>query len=251
MDYNAEVSHREEVAEGLWILRVRPLDAEIPEFRAGQYAELGLNLDSKLVRRQYSIASQPSERSFLEFVIVLVEDGQLTPQLYKLGPGERLWLGPKIKGKFTLDEIPSDRDLVMVATGTGNAPYVSMLREYQSKGRWRRFVLVHGVRHASDLTYSDEMFRLAETDPSVFYVPLATREPESSAWSGLRGRVGVALEPETYAKLVGSALAPENCHIFLCGNPEMIDSMQEMLESRGFKKHSRRNPGNLHFERYW
>lgn len=261
---NASVSEREEIAEGLWIVKVVSDEGPLPEFVAGQYAELGFTREfleqagidpgkgkAAIVRRAYSIASAPGETESLEFLIVKVDDGVLTPQLYQLPVGGKLWLGPKIKGKFTLENIPRGKNLVMVATGTGLAPYISMLREYRSDPLWDRYVVIHGTRVSEDLAYRDELENIASKDERVVYIPTVTREPEGSSWSGLRGRVGVALEQDAFRELVGTALDPATCHVFLCGNPAMIDSVRESLEGVGFNKHSRRNPGNIHFERYW
>lgn len=139
----------------------------------------------------------------------------------------------------------------MVSTGTGIAPFISMLRTYRGQDRWRRFVLIHGARFAADLGYSDELNEVIHSDPSVTYVPLVTREPPESAWQGLRGRVQHALDPATYEAVVGAPLTPEECHVFLCGNPAMIDAVEALLVERGFATDTHEQRGNLHFERYW
>jgi ferredoxin--NADP+ reductase len=155
------------------------------------------------------------------------------------------------KGEFSLDAAPPDKDLVMVSTGTGIAPFVSMLRSYGGQHRWRRFVLINGTRHARDLGYRGEMEAITRADPTVVYIPLVTRDPQDGSWSGLRGRVQTALEPDTYQRLVGTPLDPAQCHIFLCGNPDMIDNVERVLADRGFVADSHQGRGNLHFERYW
>ncbi len=261
---NATVSEQQLLADGLWIVKVKPDNGEIPQFVPGQYAELGFPQDfldgdsnvpdeakRKIVRRAYSIASAPNERDGLEFFIVKVDQGLLTPRLYNLKVGDRLWLGPKIKGKFTLEHIPEGQNLIMVSTGTGLAPYVSMLRQYGANPPWKRFVVIHGVRLAEDLGYREELERAAREDKRIVYIPTVSREPEDSAWQGLRGRVDKVLEPEAFLEVAGFELRPQDCHVFLCGNPDMITGVQKSLESRGFRKHSKRSPGNIHFERYW
>ena len=256
---NATIVHREDLCEGLWIIRVRPDEGDVPEFEAGQYAELGLpesmlkpDSDSeKILRRAYSIGSEPSQRDYLEFFVVRVDDGALTPKLYELGEGDKLWMGEKIKGKFTLDPIPENQNIITVATGTGLAPFISMLKENLGKNRWKRFVVIQGARYAQDLGYSQELQKLADENEDVVYISAVTREPEDSDWKGLRGRVNGLLEPRAFQELAGFELSPEDCQILLCGNPDMIDQVKENLEGEGFKKHSKRNPGNIHFERYW
>ncbi len=254
---NAVLVERRDLNESVAIVRVAPESGELPHFEPGQYAELaladepGVVTTGKHIRRSYSIASSPTEKGYLEFFLVLVPGGILTPKLWSLSPGDKLWLGPKIKGKFTLDGVPSDKDFVMISTGTGLAPFVSMLRAFHDQNRWRRLVIINGSRYAQDLGYAEELKEFTGRYPNVFYIPIVTREPEGSPWSGLRGRVQTVLDDKTYQSLVGVPLDPQTSQIFLCGNPDMIDTVEALLEARGFRKHSKKNPGNIHFERYW
>lgn len=258
---NATISYREDINPELCIIRVKPDEGQVPEFEPGQYAELALpELDAskqkgadkvRMIRRSYSIGSSPEQRSYLEFYLVIVPEGYLTPDLFKMQVGDRLWLGPKIKGKFTLEPVPADKDIVMISTGTGLAPFVSMLQKYHGSGRWRRCVIVHGARKAIDLGYRDYLTKMAQDNSDVFYIPSVTREPEDSPWTGHRGRVQSIFENGSYEAAVGAEFNPQDCHVMLCGNPQMIDSMQELLEARGFRLHKKKEPGNIHIERYW
>lgn len=260
-EFNATLSYRSDLNRRLSIVRVSPDGGRVPEFEPGQFAVLALppppearqgpDKRRRLIRRAYSIASAPGVSDYLEFYIVLVDDGTLTPMLWTAGPGDRLWLDPRIAGKFTLRDVPADRDLVMVATGTGLGPYMSMLRHYRGRSRWRRFVLIHSAQAQADLGYRDELERIGREDATVRYLPTLTREPPDSAWSGLRGRVQTLLDDRAYERLVGSPLSPEQCHVFLCGHPEMIESVEQILRHRGFRTHSPQNPGQIHYERYW
>ena len=252
---NATIVYRRDLHAGLWIIRVKP-DGDVPEFLPGQYAELAiaeLQPDGKfkLVRRAYSIASAPQERDYLEFFIALVDEGELTPKLHSLGEGQRLWLNPKVKGKFTLDPIPPDSSLVMVATGTGIAPFISMLQQYRSSGRWKRCALVEGVRYANDLGYEDQLAELQEADRTIQYCATVSREPEGSSWKGKRGRVNQLLTLSGFRSAFGWDLSPADTQVLLCGNPAMIDEVTADLSNHGFKPHSKKDPGQIHFERYW
>ena len=262
---NAAVVSRHDLTPELCVLRVRP-DSGVPDFKPGQYATLGVPPDpqsdqakkkgiAKLVLRPYSISSSPLDKEAIEFYLALVPDGDFTPKLWDLREGGRLYTAPKCKGKFTLDGVPADRDLVTISTGTGLAPFVSMLRTYRDTGRWRRFVVVHGTRFCNDLGYRGELERLAAADDTVTYLPTCSREraPEDDAgWLGLRGRVNVAVEERAFEDLTGTPLSPETCHVFLCGNPAMIDEMTDLLVARGFTPKDREHPdGNVHFEKYW
>jgi len=262
---NATILERTDLDERLAIVRVRPDELPLPEFLPGQFVQLGLPDEEgtapgravRVDKRAYSIASSPAERDAFELFVALVDGGRLTPRVWKLAAGDRCWADPQPLGRFTLDLAPRGKDLVLVATGTGIAPYVSMLRTYArgsaraDPGRWNRCVVVHGVRRAGDLGYADELAERTRADPSVCYLPIVSREPEASGWSGLRGRVQAVLEGERCSELAGTPLDPERCHVFLCGNPDMIRSVRELLAPRGFTVATARRPGNLHFERYW
>ncbi|QDU70366.1 ferredoxin--NADP reductase [Mucisphaera calidilacus] len=260
--YNARLIERYDFNPELAAFKVAYDDGSEIDFEPGQFTTLGLidpdaapnprRKGPKLIRRAYSIASSPKVKDHIEFFIVRVDEGALTPKLWQMNVGDPIFMDAKFKGHFSLDGVPDGKDLVLVSTGTGLAPYLSMLKTYQHTGRWNKLVILHGCRVAIDLGYRDELEKIAAEDDSVIYLPMCTREPEDSDWKGLRGRVPIALDPEMYKELTGSELTPEQCHVFLCGNPAMIDQCQGELEQRGWKTKGREHPdGNLHFERYW
>ena len=252
---NASLIDRQDLNDELCIIRTRLDSGRVPSFEPGQFITIGLpnrSLDRpRWIRRAYSIASSANIRDYLELYVVLVQEGKLTPRIWDLHTGDRIWMDDKAKGHFTLRDIPPDKDLVMISTGTGIAPYMSMLRTYAGQSRWNRFVVIHGARLVVDLGYRHELERISHTDPTVYFIPTVTREPSKSTWQGLRGRVQAAIEKDHYEAAVGATLDPKNCHVFLCGNPDMIRGIQQTLESRGFVTDARRQKGNLHFERYW
>jgi ferredoxin--NADP+ reductase len=262
---NATIVERRDLNERLSILRVRHDVHPVPDFTPGQFLQLGLPIEqapsggraSRVQKRPYSIASSPADKDAFEVILALVDQGRLTPELWKIDTGGRCFLDPQPLGRFTLADAPREKDLVLVATGTGIAPYVSMLRTYAAgspfadPGRWRRCVVIHGARRASDLGYHAELAVRARDDASVCYVPIVSREPEESGWSGLRGRVQAVLEGERCHELTGTPLDPAETHVFLCGNPDMIRAVRDQLAPRGFVVGSARRPGNVHFERYW
>lgn len=259
---NATLIERRDLNEMLSIVRVRPDSGRVPAFEPGQFITLGLPrslppnvpvnpkrpLRTPLTKRAYSIGSSPLETESYELFVVLVAEGKLTPRMWTLGVGDRLWMDDVAKGEFTLAPVPPGKDLVMISTGTGIAPFMAMLRRYRGAGRWRRFVMINGVRRESDLGYRQELEALCREDSSIRYVPIVSRDPE---WAGLTGRVQVAVEEANFARYAGEPLAPEQCHVFLCGNPVMIDEMELLLQGRGFTTHSRELSGNIHLERYW
>jgi ferredoxin--NADP+ reductase len=250
---NASVVEREEYPEGLLILRLAPDEERVLEFEPGQFVNVGLPFEApegvRWVRRPYSLASAPGAPP-LELFLRRIEGGALTPALWALRPGDRLWVDKRWLGRFGLGPIPTSADVVAVATGTGLAPYVSMLRR-DGEPRWRRFAVLHGVRTETELVYGDELQAQADARDDFAYVPVCSREPEDSPWPGPRGRVGDVLCAPDFAERSGITLDPANCHVLLCGNPDMIAEQTELLGRRGFQPHQTREPGQLHVERYW
>lgn len=273
--YNARLVEKELIHETLGIFRIAYEDGEPKDFEPGQFTNLALlpppeviAADAalaeqgerrrpariKLVRRAYSIASPPSEKHWLEFYIVAVDEGALTPRVFDIEIGDRLFMDPKIKGHFTITNVPDGKNLVTVATGTGLAPFLSMYHQYKdTPGRFNQFVFIHGVRVEEDLGYKDMLESLAKQDPRVVYLPAVSRAPDGSAYAGYRGRVTTMFSDGTYEQATGRPLDAEQDHIFLCGNPAMIDQLEkELVERDGFVvKSPRQKDGNLHFERYW
>ncbi|MEM9695538.1 MAG: ferredoxin--NADP reductase, partial [Myxococcota bacterium] len=215
----------------------------VEPFVPGQFINVGMMVDGARIKRSYSLASAPGAPA--ELYLVRVEDGQLTPRLFELGVGDEIELTTSGTGHFVLDEVPdSAHRLWLIATGTGLAPYVSMLREGTVQRRFETIVVVHGVRYPRDLGYREELEAWAHRG-DIVYVPTATRQ---AAPGVLEGRLPALLR--------GGALeqpAPLDAegHVMLCGNPAMIVDMAAALEERGLRKHRRRRPGHFSFEKYW
>ena len=264
--YNATVVGREEIHSELIVLRVRP-DGEVFEFKPGQFGVLGLlgnaprlpeatpeepaSEPDKMIRRAYSIASASVERRYVEFYLTLITSGQLTPRLFALKHGSPLFLGPKASGVFTLDRVPPDKAVVLIATGTGLAPYLSMLRTMLVNETQRRFVVLHGARFGWDLGYRGELESLARLRPNFTYIPSITRPDQDPHFHGRTGRVQALVEQGVVEKESGVALDPAQADVFLCGNPDMVQAVKAMLEGRGFKTDQPGKPGTIHVEEYW
>lgn len=265
---NAVVSQRTEVAPGLIILQVVPDGWDFPDYEGGQFAVIGLpgaarrfhfsdpeeppREPDKLIKRAYSIASSSVPGEYLEFYVALVGSGALTPRLFELKTGDRLWLGPKATGMFRLDQAPADCHVVFVATGTGLAPYMSMLRSELVCGGKRRFAVIHGARHSWDLGYRAELRTLSNVCPNFDYLPVVSQpDEEPIAWKGMGGWVQDCWRAGAVAKEWGFAPSPQDTHVFLCGNPSMIRAMLETLGQEGYTEHSKESPGQIHVEKYW
>ena len=264
--YNATLVGREEINAQLLIMRVQP-DATLFDFKPGQFAVLGLlGREARVpeaddeepaaapeqdVRRAYSIASASVEKRYLEFYVTLITSGQLTPRLFALPYGGRLFLGPKPSGLFTLDRVAPAKAVLLIATGTGLAPYMSMLRTLLVNDARRPFIVLHGARYSWDLGYRGELESLARLRPNLIYIPSITRADEDPHFRGSVGRVQALLEKGVVELLSGVPLDPARMDVFLCGNPEMIRVVKEMLLARGFKPDQGKVPGTFHVEEYW
>lgn len=257
---------REEINPQLIILRVRP-DKEFSSFIPGQFAVLGL-LGSesripeayqedgevnpgKMIRRAYSIASSSLERQHLEFYLSLVSSGELTPRLFALKPESRLYLGPKAAGFFTLDRVAPGKSILLIATGTGLAPYISMLRTMLIHDTKRKFVVLHGARYSWDLGYRAELEGLARMRKNFTYIPSITRPGEDPHFTGPTGRIQKLLEQGLVESLSGLLIDPARTDVFVCGNPEMIRKVKLLMGERGFVPDNGKESGTLHIEEYW
>jgi ferredoxin--NADP+ reductase len=170
--------------------------------------------------------------------------------LFDLKIGDKLWVGTKFVGMFTLDEIASEQNIVLIATGTGVAPYMSMLRSDALK-RKGNIVVVHGAANSWDLGYSSELNLLQSIASHFKYVPTITNpEKEMVSWHGHTKFIQEMWKDGVVSDIWGFKPTPENTHIFLCGNPRMIADMCEALEHDGFTEHSRKNPGQIHIEKF-
>jgi ferredoxin--NADP+ reductase len=297
--YNASVSSLRKVHSDLLIMRVRP-DTPRASHRPGQYTTLGLGFweprfpgcqpeqlapadEAKLARRSYSISCPilgddgelyDAERAgWLEFYIVLVrETGKpqapvLTPRLFMLQEGDRLHLGEKITGHYTLDGVRPADTVIFLGTGTGEAPHNYMLWELLRRRHEGRVLSACCVRYRKDLAYLATHERLMRRHANYKYLALTTREGV-----GPGGKVYIQdlLTSGELERQLGAPLDPGATHVFLCGNPKMIGVPEkdpatgearfpqppgviEILTGRGFQldQPSRKFRGNIHYEEYW
>lgn len=263
--FNAVVIQIIQVSPSMKIFRIAPDGWELPDFVSGQFVSLALPASSprvvdatpdpekfeadKMIKRVYSIASSSKSKQFIEFYISLVRSGALTPRLFALNIGDRIELGKKMVGMFTLEQVPEDHNIVLVATGTGVAPYVSMLRSNILDGGTRKIAVIHGAANSWDLGYSSELMLLENISDRFKYIPtIIDAENEVAPWNGDTRFVQDIWAAGTIEEAWGIKPMPDNTHVFLCGNPKMVESMFELLEKDGFKEHKRKQPGEIHVE---
>ncbi len=290
--YNATITWFRRVNPDLWILRVRPDRRDSP-LVPGQYATLGIGYwepriddaadrragSETLVRRSYSISSRifdaqgfladPAYEEHLEFYIVRVPPtlerlSALTPRLALKQEGDRVYLGPRMAGHYTLSTVTDPfSDVLFLSTGTGEAPHNAMVVELFRKGHQGRVVSVVSVRYAADLGYVARHRALEERFPNYRYLPLVTRQ---EAHGALRMRIQQLIADDLLSEETGLELDPSRLQVFLCGNPAMIRVPQwsngqpvfdqapgvaKLLAERGFTLPRRGGIGNVHYEEYW
>lgn len=233
-----------------------------------------------LVRRAFSISSPilgtdglnllpPQEEDYLEFYVALVrysDEGDpappFTPRIFCLEEGDRLWISSKITGHYTLDGLPSNAAVIFCATGTGEAPHNRMIWQLLRSGYSCPLASVVCCRYRQDLAYLEVHRKLERLYPQYTYLPMTTRE-----MPGTRRYIQDLILAGEWEGKTGVKLDPRSSHIYLCGNPAMIGipteyegrtvypktlGMIEILETRhGFRAVRRKNPGNIHYEKYW
>jgi len=239
----ALITSRRELTPDLWILRLRP--EEKLEFVPGQYVAVGLPGPSRLTERPYSIASSPHDRE-LELFLERVAGGELSPQLYELAVGSEVYLRRKAKGRLILERNSGRTDHFMVATVTGVAPFVSMVRALAGEARAGssvpyRIALLHAASLPEEFGYLEELSELARQVDWFHYIPTVSRPWQVPGWEGERGRA----EDVARKYLDQLGFRPENTVVYLCGNPNMIVNLEGVLLRAGFP------PEAIRREMYW
>ena len=216
-------------------------------FRAGQFVRIALDVGGERIARPFSFVNPPEDPT-LEFYGVVVPDGPLSPRLALLQPGDTLYCADNPSGFLVLAEVPPAEELWLLSTGTGIAPFLSILRTEAPWQTYRRVVLVHAVRRANELVYRELIdAALRERGEQFRYVTFVSREEHAGS---LGGRIPAAIRD---GRLEAAAMpfAPERSQFMLCGNPDMVKDVTAALAERGFRKHRRRAPGQITVETFW
>ena len=223
-------------------------------FTAGQFARLGVRKPSGcIVWRAYSMVSAPHDE-FLDFFSIVVPDGEFTSELSRLAVGDELLVDKQAFGFLTLDRFPDGRDLWLLATGTGIAPFLSILQDFEAWQRFERIILAYSVREARELAYQQLIAELPQRDyldglgSKLLYLPVVTRERVSGA---LHGRITTLIENGELERAADLQLTPEHSRIMLCGNPQMIEDTRAVLKARDLNLAMTRRPGQVAVENYW
>ena len=229
-----------------------------PDYRfvPGQFARIGIRVESgEVIWRAYSIVSAPHE-SFLEFFLVVVPTGEFSSRVGKFNVGDTVLVEHMPQGFLTVDRFKQpgrEQDLWLIATGTGLAPYVAMLRDDAVWKRFEHIVLVLSVRERHDLGYMEELEQLATAHAKdgmakFHLVKTLTRDNLHGA---LHGRINALVESGDLESAAGVRLSDARSRFMLCGNPEMVESMRALLKARGFRMNRKLEPGHIIVENYW
>ena len=209
-------------------------------FNAGEFAMIGLEADGKKILRAYSVASAPWEEE-LEWLSVKVQDGDLTSRLQNLQEGDEVIMQPKCVGTLRNDALKAGKTLWMLATGTGLAPFMSLIRDIDTLDRWNDIKLVHSVRNKEELAYNHELTRKfvgTELFPMLHeqltYIPVVTGKGDPRITTQLK---------------TGEIEITEDSRVMICGNMEFNKEVMGFLESKGLTEGTLRTQGEYVFER--
>ncbi len=230
-------------------------------FEAGQWARLGVLKmgESKPVWRAYSIVNATYE-PYLEFYSIVVPNGEFTGELSRLNLGDTVLLEKTPYGFLTtsrFEQLPQ-QNLWLLSTGTGLAPFLSILADFEVWQHYRRIIVVHGVRHRDELTYTNTLVNLSNHElfkdnaEKLIYQPCLTREPVQNLPIGaLVGRIPTLIDSGVLELAVNSLLTPESSRVMICGNPDMVSDTRTALKNRGLTVSRSKQLGNIAVENYW
>jgi ferredoxin--NADP+ reductase len=221
-------------------------------FSNGHFTMIGLMVNNKPLLRAYSIVS-PNYEEHLEFLSIKVQDGPLTSKLQHIQVGDTLIVGKKPTGTLLIDYLSPGKNLYLLSTGTGLAPFLSVIRDPETYERFEKIILVHGVRQVNELAYQDYLTQelpqhelLGEmVSEQLLYYPTVTREPFKN-----QGRLTDLIESgKLFHDLGLPNINPESDRVMICGGPQMLKDLKKILEERGFKEGSTTTLGDFVIER--
>ncbi|CAL4324842.1 FAD-binding oxidoreductase [Buchnera aphidicola] len=227
------------------------LQASIKKFVAGQFAKLLIknSQNNTKIQRAYSFVNPPSSKK-IEFYITLIKHGKMSQQFKKINENTKILITQKSFGFFTLKEVPSYKNLWMFSTGTAIGPYFSILQEKQDIKRFSQLILIHSVRYFSDLKYLDVIKKLKKHYKKKLIVLITISREKKNGF--LYGRIPHLILNDTIEKYTNIHMNNKNSHVMLCGNPNMVKDMFNILQKKKkMTKNLRQKPGNITRENYW
>jgi ferredoxin/flavodoxin---NADP+ reductase len=221
-------------------------------FQNGQFAMIGLEVDGRPLLRAYSMASANHEEE-LEFFSIKVADGPLTSRLQKIKEGDTILVGRKATGTLIADNLLAGKRLLLLSTGTGLAPFASLIKDPDVYDRFEQIVLVHGCRQVSELAYGEQLVEKLRDDElfgpllaeKLTYYPTVTREPFRN-----RGRITDLITSKQLFNDIGQQpLNIEDDRVMMCGSPAMLEELRQMFDARGFSEGNHSEPGHFVIEK--
>jgi ferredoxin/flavodoxin---NADP+ reductase len=221
-------------------------------FQNGQFAMIGLEIDGRPLMRAYSMASANHEEE-LEFFSIKVADGPLTSQLQKIKEGDIILVGRKATGTLITDNLLPGKRLLLLSTGTGLAPFASLIKDPDVYDRFEQIVLVHGCRQVSELAYGEQLVKNLQEDDlfgpllseKLTYYPTVTREPFRN-----RGRItDLITSTQIFNDIGQEPLNIEGDRIMMCGSPAMLEELRQMFDARDFVEGNHSEPGHFVIEK--
>jgi ferredoxin--NADP+ reductase len=221
-------------------------------FLNGQFAMIGLEVDGRPLLRAYSMASANHEED-LQFFSIKVPDGPLTSRLQKIKEGDTILVGRKATGTLITDNLIPGERLLLLSTGTGLAPFASLIKDPEVYERFEQIVLVHGCRQVNELAFGEQLVASLTEDElfgpllsgKLSYYPTVTREPFRN-----RGRITDLITSEQLFNDIGQKpLNVEGDRIMMCGSPAMLEELKQTLEARAFTEGNHTEPGHFVIEK--
>lgn len=221
-------------------------------FRNGEFTMIGLRVNEKPLLRAYSVASANYEDN-LEFFSIKVADGPLTSRLQHLKAGDEIIVGRKATGTLVIDNLKNGRNLYLIGTGTGLAPFLSVIKDPETYERFEKVVLLHGCRRVAELAYGELITEKLPHDEMIgdmvrkqlIYYPTVTRDPFRN-----RGRItDLITSGKLFADIALPGLDPEQDRVMICGSPALLADTKKLLLDRGFVEGNQGEPGDFVVEK--
>ena len=223
------------------------INAKVNSYISGQFTRIGLKINNEIISRPYSYVSAPSD-NFLEIIYVKIPEGILTPRLSNLEIGDKILVNKNAYGFFVISEVPKGNNLWMLATGTGLGVFISILKTTEPWEKFKKIVLIHGVRKKNELAYQEQISKFQKKYPNkLTYIQSVTREKIDKI---LTIRLPEGIESGLFESITANKIS-KNSQFMLCGNPSMIKDSISILKSKGIEINRRSNPGNITIEKYW
>ncbi|QJC34488.1 ferredoxin--NADP(+) reductase [Enterobacteriaceae endosymbiont of Donacia crassipes] len=227
------------------------LKAKVNNFYAGQFTKLALKINDKKIQRAYSYINSPKNKNY-EFYISNINNGNLTPYLYKLKINDEIMIAKNALGSFTINNIESCKNLWMLSTGTGIGPYLSILQDNVCFQKFKKIILIHSIRYIENFSYLNLVKKIKQKYYNQLIIKIILTRNVKINNSILYGYIPNLIKNGILENNIGIEINTNNSHVMLCGNPNMIKQTKKFLEHyKNFSKNLINKKGNITYEQYW